>query len=286
MKIIYTINEISQIIKNIKSQNKTIGFVPTMGFLHNGHSSLFDKSVGQSDITIISIFVNPTQFGLNEDYNKYPRDLEHDTKIAEQHNVDYVFAPDVLEIYPIGFLTNIGINKLTNVFEGKLRPGHFEGVALILIKLFNIIKPDYVFFGQKDYQQTLVVKQIVRDLNIDTKIVVSPTVRLDTGLAMSSRNSYLSVDEFEGANILYQAMEVAKTAIMNGERNRKNINTIMHQVLRTNKNIRIDYASIAMADDLSELNIFYAGDKAILLVAVYLGKTRLIDNSLITFPHL
>ena len=283
MKIIYTINEITQIIKNAKSENKTIGFVPTMGFLHSGHSSLFDKSTAKSDITIVSIFVNPIQFGANEDYNKYPRDLERDIKIAEKHNVDYIFAPNNSEMHPACSLTNIKINKLTDVFEGKLRPGHFEGVALILVKLFNIIKPDYVFFGQKDYQQTLVVKQIVKDLNIDAKIIISPTVRTDTGLAISSRNSYLSDEELAQANILYQAMEAAKDKIAKGERVRTNINAVMRQVLNANKNIKIDYASIAIADDLSEPDIFHSNDKAVLLLAVYLGKTRLIDNELVDF---
>ena len=281
MKIIHTINEITQIVKDIKLQEKTIGFVPTMGFLHSGHTSLFVNSKKQSDITIASIFVNPTQFGPNEDYNTYPRNLVQDVKIAEEHNVDYIFAPDNLEIYPDTSLTNISINKLTNVFEGKLRPGHFEGVALVVLKLFNIIKPDIAFFGQKDYQQTLIIKQIVKDLNIDIKIVVSPTVRLESGLAMSSRNSYLSSDELEQANILYKAMEIAKDVILKGERNRDNINNVMRQILSENKNIKIDYTSVAMAEDLSEPSVFNSNDNVILLVAIYLGKTRLIDNLLV-----
>lgn len=281
MKIIHTINEITQIVKDLKLQGKTIGFVPTMGFLHSGHTSLFVNSKKQSDITIASIFVNPTQFGPNEDYNTYPRNLVQDVKIAEEHNVDYVFAPDNLEIYPDTSLTSVSINKLTNVFEGKLRPGHFEGVALVVLKLFNIIKPDIAFFGQKDYQQTLIIKQIVKDLNIDIKIVVSPTVRLASGLAMSSRNSYLSSDELEQANILYKAMEIAKDVILKGERNRDNINNVMRQILSENKNIKIDYTSVAMAEDLSEPSVFNSNDNVILLVAIYLGKTRLIDNLLV-----
>ena len=283
MKIIHTIDEITQIVNEIKTKNRTIGFVPTMGFLHNGHTSLFDESIKQTDVTIVSIFVNPTQFGPNEDYNKYPRDLEGDFKIAENHGVDYIFVPNCSEMYPENSLTNIKINNLTDVFEGKLRPGHFEGVALVLVKLFNIIKPDFAFFGQKDYQQSLVVKQIVKDLNIDIKLIVCPTVRLKTGLAMSSRNSYLTTDELEQANILYQTIESTKNNIAKGECNRENINASMEQILKTNKNIKIDYASIVMAENLSEPNVFNIGDTAVILIAVYLGRVRLIDNSLVVF---
>ncbi|MCL2040321.1 MAG: pantoate--beta-alanine ligase [Bacteroidetes bacterium] len=283
MKIINTIEEINEIINHLKKQNKIIGFVPTMGALHKGHASLLNEAKKLSDIVVASVFVNPTQFGPNEDYNKYPRSLENDIVVAEENNVDYMFVPSTLEIYPTNTLTTIHINKLTNIFEGKLRPGHFEGVGLILIKLFNIIKPNYAFFGQKDYQQTLVVKQIVKDLNVDTKIIVCPTIRLTSGLAISSRNTYLSEDELQQAGILFKAMESAKDIIEKGERNRSNINAAMRNVLLTNKNIKIDYASIVMAEDLTEPNIFQPGDITVLLLAVYLGNTRLIDNSLITF---
>jgi len=283
VKIIHKIDQISEIIKDLKKQNQTIGFIPTMGALHQGHTSLFDKARKLSDISIASIFVNPTQFAPTEDYNKYPRNLENDISIANEHNVDYLFVPTTLEIYPMPSLITIHINKIADVFEGKLRPGHFEGVALVLIKLFNIIKPNYVFFGQKDYQQTLVVKQIVKDLNIDTEIIVTPTIRLASGLAMSSRNAYLSSAELQEADILYRAMQSAKDIIERGERHRSNINATMQNVLLINKNIKIDYASIAMADDLTEPDVFQSGDNAVLLLAAYLGKTRLIDNSLIAF---
>jgi pantoate--beta-alanine ligase len=286
MQVIHTINEMVSIAKNIHSQGKTIGFVPTMGFLHKGHTSLFDKSSEQSDVTIASLFVNPTQFGPNEDYNQYPRDLERDKSRAEAHNVEYLFVPDALEMYPIGFGTSLYIKNITDKFEGKLRPGHFDGVALVVAKLLNIIRPEFAFFGQKDYQQTLVIKQIVKDMNIQTKIIVTPIIRLESGLALSSRNTYLSEDDLKKSTILYNAMASAKAAILDGERHRKNINAIMHQVLRSAGGIRIDYASVALADDLSEPELFYPNDAAVLLLAVYIGKTRLIDNILLSFPKI
>lgn len=288
MHIIKTHNEMSAISRELKSKGKIIGFVPTMGALHHGHTSLFDKAKEHSEITIASIFVNPTQFGPNEDYSQYPRVFEQDAKLAKLHNVEYLFAPDALEMYPIGFSTSILTNNVaekssvSDKFDGKLRPGHFNGVALVVAKLFNIVKPDFAIFGQKDFQQTLVVKQLVKDLNYDTKIVVAPTIRLENGLAVSSRNSYLSDEEKAKAAILYNSMELAKKAISGGERERKKINAIMHQNLRTLQEIRIDYASAVLASDLSEPDIFYPNDKIALLLAVYLGKTRLIDNSLIS----
>jgi pantoate--beta-alanine ligase len=278
----------SAISRELKSKGKIIGFVPTMGALHHGHTSLFDKAKEHSEITIASIFVNPTQFGPNEDYSQYPRVFEQDAKLAKLHNVEYLFAPDALEMYPIGFSTSILTNNvaekssISDKFDGKLRPGHFNGVALVVAKLFNIVKPDFAIFGQKDFQQTLVVKQLVKDLNYDTKIVVAPTIRLENGLAVSSRNSYLSDEEKAKAAILYNSMELAKKAISGGERERKRINAIMHQNLRTLPEVRIDYASAVLASDLSEPDIFYPNDKIALLLAVYLGKTRLIDNSLIS----
>jgi len=282
MEIINTIKEMTEISKEIMRKGKEIAFVPTMGFLHEGHTTLFDKAKDFSEITVASLFVNPTQFAPNEDYAQYPRNLEKDFSLAEKHKIDYLFVPDALEIYPIGFSTSISLRNITERFEGKFRPSHFDGVALVVAKLFNIVKPDFAIFGQKDYQQTLVIKQMVKDLNFDIKIIVSPTVRLENGLAMSSRNSYLSEKEKEEAAILYKAMEAAKTAVLNGERNRKKINAIMHQVLRTVSGIRLDYASAALSTDLSEPDLFFPNDIIVLLLAVYLGKTRLIDNSLVT----
>ena len=281
MQIIKTNNEMSAISKELKLNRKSIGFVPTMGYLHQGHTGLFDKVKEYADISVASVFVNPTQFGPNEDYDNYPRNIEKDTKIAEMHNVDYLFFPDVLEVYPIGFSTSIQVKNITDKFEGKLRLGHFDGVALVVAKLFNIVSPDYAIFGQKDYQQTLVIKQMAKDLNFDIKIVVAPTVRLSNGLAMSSRNTYLTDDEKENATILYKSMEAAREAILRGERGRKNINAIMQQILCNVNSLRLDYASAALASDLSEPDIFKSGDLIVLLLAAYIGKTRLIDNSLI-----
>ena len=281
MQVLYSINEIAQVVKEIKKQGKSIGFVPTMGYFHLGHTSLFEQSQKKSDISIVSLFVNPAQFGPNEDYDKYPRDIQNDIKIAAEQNVDYLFIPEVTEMYPNDFASSVKLKKITEIFEGKLRQGHFEGVALVLMKLFNIIKPDNVFFGQKDYQQTLVVKQIVKDFNIDTNIIVCPTIRLGTGLAMSSRNSYLSDVELEKASILFRTLEEAKKLIAAGEYAREKIDTFMQQTLNAEPQIKIDYASIVMADDLSAPEYFAHNDKLVILLAVYLGKTRLIDNSLV-----
>lgn len=284
MKIITTNKEMTDISKEIQRSGKSLAFVPTMGYLHEGHATLFDKAKDYSEITVASSFVNPTQFAPNEDYAQYPRNMENDIALAKQHKVDYLFVPDALEIYPIGFATSISLKNITERFEGKFRPSHFDGVALVVAKLFNIVRPDFAVFGQKDYQQSLVIKQMVKDLNFDIKIIVSPTVRENNGLAMSSRNSYLTDSEKEDAAILYKAMETAKTAILEGQRERKKINAIMHQTLRSIPSIKLDYASAALASDLTEPDLFYPNDIIVLLLAVYLGKTRLIDNSLITIP--
>jgi pantoate--beta-alanine ligase len=284
MEIIKTKSEMNEIIRDYKSDNLSIGLVPTMGYFHEGHAALFDKIQEYGDIIIASVFVNPTQFGPNEDYNKYPRDIGKDMEFADTYNVDYLFYPDVLEIYPTDFSTSIQVKNITDKFEGILRPGHFDGVALVVAKLFNIVKPNCAIFGQKDYQQTLVIKQMVKDLNIDIKIAVVPTVRLDNGLALSSRNIYLTEEEKDNATILYKAMETAKEAILNGERERKNINAIMHKKLLTVQNIRVDYANVALAGNLSEPDIFQSNDLVVLLIAVYIGKTRLIDNILVYIP--
>ena len=284
MKILKTSSEIYEIISDFKWNGLTIGLVPTMGYFHEGHAALFDKIQEHADVVVVSVFVNPTQFGPNEDYNNYPRDIEKDIEFAKNYDVDYLFCPDISEIYPTDFSTSIQIRNITDKFEGKLRPGHFDGVALIVAKLFNIVKPDCAIFGQKDYQQTLVIKQMVKDLNIDIKIVTVPTVRLDNGLALSSRNIYLTEEEKDNATILYKAMETAKEAILSGERERKNINAIMQKKLLTVQNIKVDYANAALADSLSEPDIFQSNDLVVLLLAVHIGKTRLIDNILVYIP--
>ncbi|MFP4369179.1 MAG: pantoate--beta-alanine ligase, partial [Candidatus Kapaibacterium sp.] len=195
MKIIEKADEMRKISAELRDSGKKTGFVPTMGFLHRGHTSLFDKAAEISDIIIASIYVNPTQFGPNEDFEHYPRDRERDIELSEKHGVDILFAPDNKQMYPAGHSTTINVTRVSEPFEGEKRPGHFNGVATIVAKLFNIVNPDIAVFGQKDFQQTLVIKQMAADLNMGIKIVIAPTVRENDGLAMSSRNKYLSNEE-------------------------------------------------------------------------------------------
>lgn len=272
--------------RQLSHQGVVIGCVPTMGYLHDGHLNLIRKAKELADYVVVTLFVNPKQFGPNEDFERYPRDFDRDCKLAEQTGCDAIFAPDILEMYPIGFSTSISVHNITKKFEGERRPGHFDGVALVVAKLFNAVKPDIAVFGQKDYQQTLVIKQLVRDLNFDIKIVVAPTVREPDGLAMSSRNTYLTPELRAKANVLFNALEDAIKAIEEGCRERKVINAILHKRLRTVPEIKIDYACAALADNLDEPDVFLAGDHVVLLIACYLGTTRLIDNALVTIPKI
>ncbi len=282
MKIINTISEMKKISSNLIKLGKTIALVPTMGALHNGHLSLFDKAKNKADILIASIFVNPTQFAPSEDFDKYPRNLEEDAKLALQHNVDFIFAPSEKEMYPDNYSTFINLKNITEVLEGEKRPTHFNGVAIVITKLFNIITPNYAFFGQKDYQQTLVIKQLVKDLNLSVEIFIEPTIRLENGLAMSSRNKYLTKNEQNKAAIIYKSMLVAKKAVENGIKNKTEIVNRIKNILIKEKNLRIDYICVALADNLKEVDNFQSNDKIVILIAVFIGKTRLIDNMLLT----
>ncbi len=265
-------------------EGKKIAVVPTMGYLHSGHASLITIAKSKADIVITTLFVNPKQFAPHEDFEKYPRNLERDLEIADAHGTDYFFTPDIREMYPINYNTTIIINDITEPFEGHYRPGHFDGVATIVAKLFNSTKPDIAIFGQKDYQQTLLIKKLNEDLNFGIEIIIAPTIREADGLAMSSRNTYLSPLFRKKASILFIALEEAKRAIERGETERKMINAILHKTLRTVPEIKIEYASAALADNLFEPEKFFAGEKIVLLIACYLEKTRLIDNSIISIP--
>ena len=281
MEVVTTIEEMSKISEELKKKNKTVGFVPTMGALHMGHINLCIRSKQTADITIMSVFVNPTQFAPHEDFNKYPRDIKKDIELAKKYNVDYIFAPTVEEMYPDGFSTNIFISGVADLFEGAKRPGHFNGVALVVAKLFNIINPDYSFFGQKDYQQVVVIKKMVSELNFRTKIVLEPIARLESGLAMSSRNVYLTETEKINASNIYKVMLETKRLIEDGLRTRKTINETLVNKLSEISDLKIDYAVAALSKDLSEPEIFENKDEIIILMAAYVGKTRLIDNMLI-----
>lgn len=285
MKVVKTIKEMQQISDFHKRENRKIAVVPTMGYLHKGHISLIEKANEMADIVITTLFVNPTQFAPNEDFNKYPRDFERDFELASNANSHYLFMPDTLEIYPKGHSTAVVVSNVTEKFEGVFRPSHFHGVSTIVAKLFNITKPHFAIFGQKDYQQTLVVKRLIEDLNFDIQLIIAPTLREQDGLAMSSRNTYLNEENRAKAGIVFRAIDEAKKIIARGVSDRQIINSNLHKILREISDIKIDYASIALADNLDEPDIFFPGDKAVILIACYLGKTRLIDNSLITFPN-
>ena len=279
VKTIGSIKEIKDILKREKALDKTIGLVPTMGFLHEGHVSLIKMSSSKDDITIVSIFVNPTQFGPNEDYDMYPRDLKRDVCVAKGAGADIIFAPSVEEMYPKGFKTYVEVEKLTEVLCGKSRPGHFRGVATVVAKLFNIIRPDRAYFGLKDAQQYIVVKKMAEDLNMDVEIVPCPIVREEDGLAMSSRNIYLSKEEREAALSLSGSLFEAEDMIKNGERNSKKILERIYDIISGENLASIDYIEAVNADTLEKVSEIKG--KVLIALAVKIGNTRLIDNIMV-----
>jgi len=271
------VKSLRRIIKNVRRTGKRIGFVPTMGALHEGHLSLIRRGRKESDFLAVSVFVNPTQFGPGEDFERYTRRLARDRHLLEEEGVDLLFAPDVSEMYPEGFSTYVVQEKLTEVLCGRSRPVHFRGVTTIVTKLLNLLEPDRVYFGQKDYQQSVVIRRMVKDLNIDTRVVVCPTVRERGGLAVSSRNDYLSQEERKKALCVYEALKVARSLAREGQRDcRKIIDAMKRRVLQE-KGVRIDYVSIVDPETLEELSMLEG--KAVAAVAVWVGKTRLIDNA-------
>jgi pantoate--beta-alanine ligase len=284
MEVITKIKEMQIVVDYLRASGKKIACVPTMGYLHEGHLSLVKRAKEIADVVIVTLFVNPTQFGPNEDYNRYPRDFAKDKANCEQAGVDFILHPEVQEMYPSGYNTEINIREISKKFEGAFRPIHFNGVATIVSKLFMATKPHYALFGQKDYQQTLVIKQMARDLLIDVAIVIAPTIRELDGLAKSSRNIFLSESERKNATNIYKALELAAEEIHKGEKRRKVINGIMHNVLRSAGAFHIDYAMSADADTLDEPEEFLSGQRIVLLIAAYLGKTRLIDNYIVSLP--
>lgn len=276
MKVISKISSIRGFIRAEKTRGRTIGYVPTMGALHQGHLSLIRQAKRDCDICVVSIFVNPIQFGPKEDYRKYPRDLEKDSILARSAGCDCVFFPDAREMYPDNYLTYVNVEKITDCLCGRLRPGHFKGVTTVVSKLFNIVQPDIAYFGQKDYQQALVIKKTVEDLNMPLRIKVMPIIRESDGLAMSSRNAYLSAQERLDAGVLYQSLQKAKAMISRGERNSQKIIREMRKMILSKKTAKIDYAQVADAQTLMPASIIK--DKTLIALAVRIGKTRLIDN--------
>ena len=266
--------------ETLRVQGKRIGLVPTMGFLHQGHLTLIGVAKEHSDVVITSVFVNPTQFGPSEDFTRYPRNLERDTQLAYEAGTDYIFAPPTESMYPSGYHTFVEVERITEVLEGKSRPGHFRGVATVVAKLFNIIHPHVAVFGQKDAQQVVVVRQMLRDLNFDTELIVSPTVRETDGLAMSSRNAYLSKEERSQATVLYKSLKVAADLIRAGERSSSTVIEQMKALITKNSTGIVDYISIADAGTLEELPS--CKGSVLVSLAVRFGGTRLIDNITIT----
>jgi pantoate--beta-alanine ligase len=257
-----------------------VGLVPTMGALHAGHRSLVKQAQAENDSVITTIFVNPTQFGPEEDLSNYPHDLSSDLDIFRDAGVDLVFVPDRFSIYPPGYQTYIEVEDVSQGLEGAYREGHFRGVATIVAKLFNLIQPDVAYFGQKDAQQVVVIRQMVRDLNFPLDIAVCPTVREPDGLAMSSRNAYLKPAERIAASVLHRALNAAASAYEGGQRNPKMLREIMHDVLQAESLARVEYVSVADAKTLRELEAS-SEEPALLSLAVRIGEARLIDNMLL-----
>ncbi|MBU2610839.1 MAG: pantoate--beta-alanine ligase [Chloroflexi bacterium] len=256
-----------------------VGFVPTMGYLHEGHLSLVRRSKVECASTVASIFVNPTQFGPNEDLSKYPRDLERDLRLLEALGVDLVWTPTPQVMYPPGYQTWVTVEELTQSLEGALRPGHFRGVTTVVAKLFNAVQPQKAYFGQKDAQQAAVIRRMAKDLDFPVEIVVCPIVRESDGLAMSSRNTYLSAGERQAATVLYRALSAAKTAFEAGERDAEALRRSVREMVASKPLVTLQYVSCADYETLQELA--RVEGKALLSMAVYVGKTRLIDNFVI-----
>ena len=260
-----------------REENRTIGLVPTMGALHEGHLNLIHEARAMCDVVVVSIFVNPTQFGPGEDFGAYPRDLTADSALLAEYNVDYVFAPTMEEIYPQGFSTFVTTEGLSEQLEGASRPGHFRGVTTIVAILFNIVRPHFAFFGQKDAQQSVIVKQMVRDLAFNTEIVVIPVVREESGLAMSSRNEYLNDEQRQAATVLSRALSQARAEYEDGEYSAARLIELVRSRIEKESLARIDYVSVNDAETLENLDKIE--DRPVLLsLAVFVGKTRLIDN--------
>jgi len=254
----------------------TVGLVPTMGYLHEGHLSLIRRAKTECESVVVSIFVNPTQFGANEDLSKYPRDLGRDLELIEPLGVDLVWNPTAEIMYPTGYQTWVEVETLTRSLEGAVRPSHFKGVTTVVAKLFNAVQPNKAYFGQKDAQQAAVLRQMVRDLNFPLEMIVCPTTREADGLAMSSRNKYLDGNERQAATILFRALSEAKSAYESGERNAEKLRIVMKDMLASEPRVQMQYVSCADYDTLEELDV--VSGKALLSMAVLVGKTRLIDN--------
>jgi pantoate--beta-alanine ligase len=277
MQTVTSRGEMISIAREVQREGRTIGFVPTMGALHEGHLSLMREARSQCDVLVVSIFVNPTQFGPAEDFEKYPRALDNDAALLIRENVDYLFAPPVTDVYPRDFSTYVIVEGLSDQLEGASRQGHFRGVATVVAILLNIVRPDVAFFGQKDAQQAAVLRRMVRDLAFDTKVVVLPIVREESGLAFSSRNAYLGDEQKPAATVLHRGLSLARLAYENGERDGVRLLELVRSTVEAEPLTRVDYVSLNDAETLEPID-HITERPALLSLAVYLGKTRLIDN--------
>jgi len=275
--LIRKIKDMKQITKRLKKEGKTIGFVPTMGYLHEGHISLIRYSKKDNDITVVSIFVNPIQFGKNEDLDRYPRDLERDVEICGKEGVDYVFYPSADEMYPEGFSTYVEVEGITQRLCGTFRSGHFKGVTTVVAKLFNIVQPDKAYFGEKDYQQLKVIQKMVRDLNIDVEVIGCPLIREKDGLALSSRNKYLTPEERKSALSISRALFRAKQMFESGEKDPSKVIDEVKRIISSQPLVKeIQYVEVVDPEELTPKKKLEKGD--VVAVAVFVGNTRLIDN--------
>jgi pantoate--beta-alanine ligase len=279
MRTIAPITGMKAAVSELKAQGKSIGFVPTMGYLHEGHLSLVRECRKRADITVVSVFVNPLQFGPQEDFRRYPRDPERDASLLEKEGVDILFLPEDAEMYPDSYRTSVEVASLQDKLCGLTRPGHFRGVATVVLKLFNIVRPDFAFFGQKDAQQVVILRRMAEDLNADVEIKAMPTVREPDGLAMSSRNTYLNAAERRAAIVLFRSLEEARRMFERGERAARPIRERLLSTIAAEPLARVDYAEIVNPGSLEPVERI--DGQALVVLAVYIGKTRLIDNAIL-----
>ena len=279
MKLVRGVGRMAAMARMLRRDGKSIGLVPTMGSLHDGHMSLVKAARRRADVVVVSIFVNPMQFGPGEDFRRYPRDLKGDEALARKAGVDIIFYPSAKEMYPGGYSTYVDVERLTDGLCGASRPGHFRGVTTVVAKLFGIIKPDLAYFGQKDAQQAVVVRKMAQDLNMGVEVKVMPTVREKDGLAMSSRNAYLSESERKDAAVIYRALLKAKSMVAAGERNARRLVRAIGRVISQKPSVKIEYISVVDADGLSDIDSI--SSESLIAVAARAGKTRLIDNIIV-----
>ena len=279
MKIVETIAEVREQVKQWRKEGLTVGLVPTMGYLHEGHKSLIDRAVAENDRVVVSVFVNPMQFGPSEDLESYPRDMDRDAALCEKAGASLIFHPDPSEMYHKDFSSFVDMTTLTGGLCGKTRPIHFRGVCTVVSKLFNIVVPDKAYFGQKDAQQLAVIKRMVKDLNVDTEIIGCPIIREEDGLAKSSRNTYLSADERQAALVLSRSLKIGKQLVDAGEKSAQAIKDAIIAEINKEPLAKIDYVDVVDFDTITPTETI--GKSVLVAIAVYIGKTRLIDNFIV-----